>query len=118
MSEDLPYRSPLLAGTMSAVLPGSGQVYTGRYQEGFWAFVVCGAFAFASYEAFDHDLEWVGAATTLTGLSWYSGNIYGATSAAHKFNQRTKSARISNWSERLGVGQNNGDLMLMLRFTF
>ena len=114
----LPHRSPLLAGTLSAVVPGSGQVYCRRYKEGLWAFVVCGAFAFASYEAFDHDLEWVGAATTLTGLSWYSGNIYGATSAAHKYNRRARDERISNWIERIGVTQGNGQLKVMLKFEF
>ncbi|NCC50323.1 MAG: membrane protein insertion efficiency factor YidD [Spartobacteria bacterium] len=118
MTEDFPFRSPALAGTLSAIVPGSGQVYCGRYQEGFWAFVVCGAFAFASYEAFDHDLDWVGAVTTLTGLSWYSGNIYGATSAAHKYNRRARDERISNWIERLGVTQGNGQLKVMLKFQF
>jgi len=118
MTEDLPWRSPALSGTMSALLPGSGQVYCGRYQEGFWAFVVCGVFAFASYEAFDHDLGWVGGATTLTGLSWYSGNIYGAISAAHKHNSREKDQRISNWIDRLGVQPGNGTLKIMLRFQF
>jgi putative component of membrane protein insertase Oxa1/YidC/SpoIIIJ protein YidD len=118
ITQDLPYRSPALAGSLSAIVPGTGQMYCGRYQEGFWAFVVCGAFAFASYEAFDHDLEWVGAATTLTGLSWYSGNIYGATSAAHKYNRRTRDERISNWIERLGVTHGNGQLKIMLKFEF
>jgi len=118
LAEDLPSRSPALSGTMSAILPGSGQIYCGRYQEGFWAFVVCGAFAFASYEAFDRDLEWVGAATTLTGLSWYSGNVYGAIGAAHKYNKREKDRRIANWVERLGVQQDNGALKLMLKWEF
>jgi putative component of membrane protein insertase Oxa1/YidC/SpoIIIJ protein YidD len=118
IAEDLPWRSPALSGTMSAILPGSGQVYCGRYQEGFWAFVVCGVFAFASYEAFDHDLEWVGAATTLTGLSWYSGNVYGAIGAAHKYNQREKDKRIANWIERLGVQPGNDGLKVMLKFEF
>jgi hypothetical protein len=118
IAEDLPWRSPALSGTMSAILPGSGQVYCGRYQEGFWAFFLCGAFAFASYEAFDHDLEWVGAATTLTGLSWYSGNVYGAIGAAHKYNKREKDKRIVNWVERLGVQQDNGALKVMLKWDF
>ena len=113
---DVEWRSPWLAGTMSAILPGSGQVYCGRYQEGIWAFVMCGVFAAATYESFNQDFEWVGAAAALTGLSWYSGNIYGAVNAAHKHNRRARAQRIRSVAERLELRPDNHALHLLMRF--
>ena len=46
----LSYRSPLLCGISSALLPGSGQMICGYYTDGIIAFSVNGAMAWLFYE--------------------------------------------------------------------
>lgn len=54
------------------------------------AFLLNGAMIWAAYEAFDHDNPGLGGLITFFELGLYSGNIYSATSSAHKYNQKQK----------------------------
>ena len=85
---DLPYRSPLLAGVLSGVLPGSGQVYTGHYKDGLLAFLVNGGLIFATYEAVDKEVYAAGGLTGVVALTFYAGNVYGAVNSAYRSNHR------------------------------
>lgn len=85
----VPHKSPVTAGTLS-VLPGAGQLYCGRYQDAAAAFIVNGALFWAAYESFDNDLNALGGILLITGFGFYAGNIYGAVSSAHKYNQKQK----------------------------
>ena len=81
----LPHRSPALAGTMSAVIPGSGQVYSGRVSDGlrhllFNTVMILATISFARGEHVP--------AAILTGaleVPFYLGNIRGASASAKRF---------------------------------
>lgn len=84
--DNLPEKSEVLAGIMSAVLPGSGYVYAGRYGDGFTAFLLNALFIAGTVTAVHN--EWYPAAglTGGIGLPFYFGNIYGSANAARRSN--------------------------------
>jgi len=79
-------KSPVLAGTLSAVLPGSGQVYAEHYRNGLMAFVVNGLFIAGTVLAIKEENYPLAAIVGGVGLPFYIGNIYGAANAARKWN--------------------------------
>jgi len=85
-AENRPRKSPFLAGTLSAFLPGSGFVYTERYRDGLMAFLVNGLFIAGTVVAIDHENYPVAALVGGAGLPFYLGNIYGAANAAKQWN--------------------------------
>ena len=80
----LPGKSPLLAGALSAVVPGLGRVYIGRWQDGLVSFLLVGLSAVLSaqgfYEEGSHSVRgWIlGSA----GALLYVGNVYGSAVGA------------------------------------
>jgi len=85
-AENRPRKSPVLAGTMSAVLPGSGYAYSGRYRDGFVAFLINGLFIAGTAVAVDDENNPAAALIGGAGLPFYLGNIYGSANAAQKWN--------------------------------
>ena len=77
-------RSPLLAGVLSGLLPGSGQLYAGRVGDGLLALLVNAIFALGTYEAVVHETYTAAALLGSFGLGFYLGNIFGAVNAAHR----------------------------------
>ncbi len=100
-------RSPFLAGTMSTVVPGLGQVYAGRYADGLIAFVVNGLFLYSIYETFDRRPvvadNPVGIMLVLFESGWYTGNIYSAVNSAHRSNNERRSAVLRDLRKNLWV---------------
>ncbi len=86
----LPQKSPLVAGSLSAVLPGAGQLYTGRTRQALLSFTLNSLFILASLEAFDNENYAVGGILLFFEAGWYGGNIYNAVNNTHKYNQRQK----------------------------
>jgi tetratricopeptide (TPR) repeat protein len=84
--ESQPRKSPALAGTMSSVIPGSGQMYAEHYKDGLMAFVVNGLFIAGTVAALDDDNYALAAIVGGVGLPFYVGNIYGAANASRKWN--------------------------------
>lgn len=84
--EAVPLKSPPLAGILSAVLPGSGQAYAGRYKDGAMAFLVNALFITGTIVALDNENYAVAAIVGGVGLPFYFGNIYGAANSAKKWN--------------------------------
>jgi TM2 domain-containing membrane protein YozV len=83
-----PYKSPALAGLLSAVIPGSGKMYVDEWGDGITALVVTSLFAFLAYDNFraDHTTRaWI---FTGLGVFFYAGNIYGSIASAQIFNAR------------------------------
>lgn len=86
--ESLPAKkSSGLAGTMSAILPGAGQVYTGSLQSGAMAFVLNAIFLAATLDLADHDLHAASLASGLVFSIAYVGNILNAAESARIYNQ-------------------------------
>ncbi len=97
------YKSPLTAGVLSALLPGSGQVYAERYQDGLTSFFLNSLFIVAAWKAFDSDNPALGAILTLFELGWYSGNVYGAVGGVHKYNRQVDEDRFRSGLQRLNL---------------
>jgi len=87
---ELPRKSPALAGTLSAVIPGSGQVYAEHYGDGVTSFIVNGLFIAGTIVAIRQENYPVAAIVGGIGLPFYIGNIYGAANAATKWNVGVK----------------------------
>jgi T7SS, ESX-1 secretion system protein EccA1, N-terminal domain len=85
--EQLPRKSPALAGLLSAVIPGTGHFYTGRWRDGTIALLLNGAFLAAGIEAVSAGNEAAAGVLLFFEAAWYSGTIYGAVNAAHKYNR-------------------------------
>ena len=86
----MPRKSPARAMLMAALIPGSGHVYAGSKGDGITAFlvnVVTIGFAVNRFERKDNA---AGVIMTLIGLTFYTGNIYGAANAAQNRNERAE----------------------------
>ncbi|WP_020678349.1 tetratricopeptide repeat protein [Geopsychrobacter electrodiphilus] len=101
--QSLKLKSPRLAGTLSALLPGLGQLYTGRVRQATLAFLLNGAFILGAVEAIHNQNYAAGGILLFFELGWYGGNIYNATNNAHKFNQRTKNDFKHQMRSRLNL---------------
>lgn len=95
-SEMIPAKNPTTAGILS-ILPGGGQLYSGRYQDALTAFLINGGLIWASWEAFDAEHYALGSLIGVVAFGFYAGNINGAVSSAHKYNRD----RTSEFIERL-----------------
>jgi outer membrane protein assembly factor BamD (BamD/ComL family) len=85
--EHLPRKSPALAGLMSAIIPGTGHFYSGRWRDGTIALLLNGAFLAAGIEAVSAGHEAAAGVLLFFEAAWYSGAIYGAVNAAYKYNR-------------------------------
>lgn len=97
---EIPSKSPAVAGSLAAVLPGAGHVYTERYRDAAIAFLLNGAFIWSAVELFRKEEYVTGGIVTFFELGWYSGNIYSAVSSAHKYNERSKGDYLKELQER------------------
>jgi TM2 domain-containing membrane protein YozV len=93
----LPSKSPLLAGFLSTVLPGSGRVYVGRPNDALLTVFLLGVLGWTAYDGFSENgvssrKGW--ALGTLGGI-FYLGNIYGSVVAAQTHNRRTEAAFLA-----------------------
>jgi len=82
----LPRKSPLTAGILAALLPGSGHVYAGHYGDGATAFLLNGLFITGTVVALQQENYAVAGIVGVIGVPFYLGNIYGAANAATKWN--------------------------------
>jgi tetratricopeptide (TPR) repeat protein len=81
-----PTKNPVLAGIL-AIIPGGGMLYCERYKDAFISFCFNTGLIWAAYTAFDHDNPALGGVITFLETGFYSGNIYGSITAAHKYNK-------------------------------
>ena len=93
----LPSKSPLLAGFLSTVLPGSGRVYVGRPNDAMLTVFFLGVLGWAAYDGFSENgvssrKGWTFG--TLGGI-FYLGNVYGSVVAAQTHNRRTEAAFLA-----------------------
>ena len=100
--DDIPRKSPGLAGGLSAVLPGAGQLYVGRPGDAAAAFLLNAGFIWATVESFRHDNNVTGGILLFFEAGWYAGNIYNAVGGAHKFNRRSEQRFYDGLQERFG----------------
>jgi hypothetical protein len=105
-ADDMPSRSPLLAGVLSAVFPGSGQAYSGHWVDAAQALFFVGAFAFTSGVAYAYETQGdrpyvlTAVSLSLTGI-FHIANIWGAARTAQLYNQRQRDLFLESVHERL-----------------
>ena len=82
----LPHRSPTVAGVLSALVPGSGQVYTGRTTDGLYTFVGMLVFGSASLYYADQERYEVAIPVGVLTMFFYGNGIYRSIQSARDFN--------------------------------
>ena len=88
LKKNPPYKSETLAGILSAIIPGSGKIYTKNYGDGITAFLLTGLFTYLAYTNFEHDHPTRAWIFTALGAGFYAGNVYGSIASAQIFNAK------------------------------
>lgn len=101
--EGLPRKSPALAGTLAAVLPGAGHLYAERPRDALVSFLLNGSFIWAAVELFRNNNNVAGGIVAFFELGWYGGNIYSAVGSAHKYNQRVEDEFLEGLKDKSGI---------------
>jgi len=86
---DNSFKSPVLAGGLSTVIPGLGKVYTKNYTDGIMSLLFIVGTAWQSYKGFKNkgNKSISGWLFGSISLGFYIGNIYGSTKAAKRYNK-------------------------------
>ena len=90
-------KSPVVGGILSALVPGTGKMYAGNWQDGFISMSIVGVSAWQAYRGFEKRgvssvYGWIYAAL---GAAFHAGNIYGSIKEVNRYNQlQTKHIRI------------------------
>lgn len=116
------YNSPKTAGVLSALLPGTGQIYNERYRDGVYSFLLNTLFILAAYKAYESDNYGLGAILTLFEIGWYTGGIYGAVGGAHKYNRNIDEEHFRAGIHRLNLRESEigrpGGVSVMFIYPF
>ena len=84
--ENLPRRSATIAGVLSVLIPGSGQIYSGRTMNGLYAFVSVAVLGSASFYYADQERYEVAVPVGVLGLFLYGNSIYQSVQTTRAFN--------------------------------
>lgn len=98
-----PRKSPFMAGALSAILPGAGQLYNGRLGDAVLTFLLNGLFIAGTIEAIQHDQLAIAGALGFFEAGWYGGNVYSAVNGAHKHNRRADEALLQDLERRFRI---------------
>jgi hypothetical protein len=83
-------KSPLFAGVLSSILPGSGRIYAKDYTNGLLSILFIGGSAWQAYSRFSKNgvksvSGWIYSGIT---LGFYAGNIFGSIKSTKKYNNK------------------------------
>ncbi|PON19580.1 hypothetical protein C2W62_01915 [Candidatus Entotheonella serta] len=95
-----PKKSPSLAGILSTLLPGAGQLYNGRPGDAVLTFLLNGLFIAGTIEAIQHDQPTIAGVLGFFEAGWYGGNVYSAVNGAHKHNRRADEMLLQELERR------------------
>lgn len=101
-SEGTRHKKPWLATALSAVVPGTGRMYAGRWADGGFSLLNVGIFTWQAYRGFNRrgTRSFYGWFNAFFGVSFYIGNLYGSHRAAVIYNE-TQYQRIADDVELL-----------------
>lgn len=93
----LKYKNRTCAGVLSAIIPGTGKMYTGRFQDGLYSFFVVGLTAWQAYDGFNEKgarsiKGWI---YGTLGATFYLGNIYGSVVSVKIHNKKLEDNLIN-----------------------
>jgi len=93
-AKQLKYKKPVVAGLMSAIIPGSGKAYTKNWKDAAISFIFVGVNAWQAYRGFDKYGSKSAYGWVFAGLSvgFYFGNIYGSVKSVKKYNKKLDDA--------------------------
>ncbi len=97
------HRSPWLAATLSALIPGLGKVYAGRLWDGVFSFLLNAYTGWQTYRSYRQHRP---VATPVYGgffAFFYVGNVYGSYVAARQYNRTQIQLRITETEVDLGL---------------
>jgi len=82
------YRKPWLAASLSAVIPGTGKIYSGNWKDAVFSFLLITGTSWLAYNSihnngFNLESVLIGSAA----LGFYSANVYGSYKSASHYNQ-------------------------------
>lgn len=80
-------KKPVISAILSAIIPGSGYVYTENYQTGISSFLINLLLLGSSYELHKNGFKFTGSTASLVSFGWYLGNVYGSFTSAIKHNK-------------------------------
>ncbi len=83
----LPHKSPQMAGWLSTVVPGSGQLYVGSVKEGVLAAALSGTFIYLAVDAIRERRYVDCTGIALVGWQFYWGNRINARQLASEYNK-------------------------------
>ena len=83
------YKSPLLAGSISAIVPGGGKAYSGHWIDAIYSFLFVTTSSWLTYKSYQKNgFSFNSALIGSVALTFYSANIYGSVKSAKKYNQK------------------------------
>ncbi|MFB6342730.1 tetratricopeptide repeat protein [Saccharicrinis sp. FJH62] len=87
-SKNLKLKHPALGAVFSAIIPGTGKVYAGAWQDGLVGFFMTSISGLLAYRAYDkygikNPYTWFLGAMA---VGYYSGNVYGGYNTVRKYN--------------------------------
>jgi hypothetical protein len=83
------YKSPLLAASISAVVPGGGKAYSGRWKDAIYSFLFVTTSSWLTYKSYKNNgFSFNSVLIGSFALSFYSANIYGSAKSAKRYNQK------------------------------
>ena len=91
-ADKIKYKSPFVAASFSAIIPGTGKFYTKNWSDGIFSMLFVASNAWQAYRGFsEHGLKsGYGWAFASLSASFYIGNIFGAVKAAKRYNKNKK----------------------------
>ncbi len=87
---DPPYKNPVTAAVLSAIIPGAGKFYTHEYADGITAFLTTGILSYIAYTDFHAGHKFRGWLFVSLASGFYAGNVYGSAASAQIFNAKLK----------------------------
>jgi tetratricopeptide (TPR) repeat protein len=119
-------KNPKVAGALS-IIPGAGFLYCERYRDALVSFLLNSALIIASYQSFQNDNPYLGGAIAFFETGFYTGNIYGSISSAHKYNKKQQHKYIEQLKQQYSqkfprlsfqTRENDMEMALMFKYEF
>lgn len=83
------YKSPLLAASISTIVPGGGKVYSGQWTDAIYSFLLVTTSTWLTYRSFQKSgFSFNSFMIGSFALSFHSANIYGSIKSAKRHNQK------------------------------
>jgi len=96
-------KSPAVAVTMSALLPGLGQAYSKHYSDALVTFLINGLFIGGSVAAWRNDYKVTSVLCGTMGVTYYLGNLYNAGLFVYQYNNYRKDICAKEIRKELGL---------------